>query len=522
MARNLYLFKETTPNIDGGFHLISENPFNIVRYLEDVEKLVDTIPLDNYRINTNTIKVKYKETYEEVINNISYIIDADFTNAQLKYFRAYFVDSYEIQSGYVVFNCRIDLWGSYAHKAVINNTLEIKATKMEGDDVFNVYEAMGGITSAQQSVNYIKDEDVAIVFYVACVISDNILHSEPTTQILPFACKLSYLRGLFDSAIQTRYHSAEIASMVVSGITALPTSAWYFNTDAEVQKIYIVPNAILNYDDWGFNFISKSKASESMEDGKVTFEARAIKPSKTALPFEIKVNDMDINKKYFVGVIGEGLELVHLTKDNYVLFDFEVSHDGIHVVVKQADNMKDISSHFQVSIIGNAIVEDTLQKIAWWGKHMSGVLSNAQSIAGASNYVAMGLKAGQFIGDTLGLFGERSKASGTISNGDGTITFDWYRGSDVTKVNYPFYFNKYQSAIDEEDHARRYGVNFKINLNENNLYDLTREIDTHELLGVGPFSATYIACESIVQGVPLQACEYIRNQLQKGVYVNLI
>ena len=533
MSRQLYIYSGITPNVENGIFLTCTTPKQIIDYLRN--DLVAVIALDNYRVITNTIKINYDTAIFGLnkVNKISYIIDADIRGTSVYYFRAYFVDNYDMQSGFIVFNCHVDLWGTFAHNAILSNTLitkcnrniglgfydKIERTKMEAEDVYGVYEPMGGISSAQPSINYMNDTNVSIVFFVACVISDNLAHDESVTQILPFACKLSDLRALFHATLQARYHSVEIATMVISGITQLKSTSWLANLDAQVLKMYIVPNDVLTLDEWGFMFISKSKVSEGMDDGKLEFEARAIRPSKTALPFEINVNQMDINKKYYVGVIGDGLELTHYTKNNYILFDFEVSHDCIQVVVKQGDAMKDITSHFQVSIIGNSLNEDALQKIAWWGKFMSGVIGKAQNIASSKNYAEMGMKGAQFVGDLLGQMGERAQATGTIGNSDGTITFDWYRGSTASRVNYPFYFNKYASVINEKERARRYGVNFREYDESTNIYILVTNILLKPLLGDGTFYPCLIACETNITGIPLEACKYIKGLLRSGLYL---
>ena len=532
MARQLILYANFTPNQDGNTYYHYHDDLGY--FYGPLSNLTNIkIDLDNYRINNNIIKVKKDAIVGFDVRQATYAIDANIGESAYSrsIHKCYFIRSYE-ELDYYVFHVEVDIWGTYIRYAQLSNInvlrcnrnigngaydrIEKTAIKYGDEDAIVFMEALGGTPSAQTMINYWEDTNVSIVFIASCVIARNVANTESVTQIIPFACTLDYLRGLFSTEVQQANRAVEIATQVISGITSLKTQSWLATNDVQVLKAYLVPTDLITFENWGLTMYSKSHVSNASQ---IEFNARAIKPSKIKLPFLIDVEQMDINKKYFVGVYDDGLEVTHFTKNNWLFYDFVINHDGVQCVVSQGDNMKDLTSHFEVSLIGSAITEDALQKIAWWGKYMSGVIDKAMGVgkAAATHWAVGAVEGAKFIGNTLGMFGEKTQATGTIGNSDGTIVFDWYRGAGFDNyVNYPFYYTKYKSAIDEKAHARLYGANFNL------MVDDLATLDTFDLLGEGTLTDTYIVANMRVSGIPKEAKDYIQNVFSKGIYMQYI
>lgn len=524
MARILRLYYKFTPNQDNNTYYMYEDDADLFTYALDYHTSID-VDLDNYRITTDRIKIKKSIITAFSIKEVTYVVEMDDVTKQI--YRCYFVNNYE-ELDYYVLHVELDLWGTYIKYATLSNINILRCNRNIGIGIYDrientntttatsIFEALGGTESAQTGINYLEDSEVAIVFIASCVIAENLV-GEYVEQILPFACTLEDIRELYDAPTQARFRAVELATQTISGITSLKTNSWLKNNDVKVLKAYIVPNEVVNYDDFGLTMYSKSEASNATQ---IEVAVTAIRPNKTKLPFLVDVSNIDINKKYYVGVYDDGLELTHYTEDNYIYFDFITNHDGVQVVVSQGDNMKDLTSHFEVSLIGNAVQQDALQKIAWWGKFLGGVIGSTYNTLSSSSWAGVASKGAQQVGNYLGMLGDRTQASGTIGNSDATIVFDWYRGAGFDEyTNYPFYYTMYESIKDEEEHARLYGASFNVYYATTS--DLT-SIDNCDLLGSGTFSDTYIMANLRVKGVPKDAKQRIENAFRSGIYLDII
>ena len=529
MARKLILYANFTPNQDGNtYYHYHDDLGYFYGPLNDLKNV--RIDLDNYRINNNIIKVKKSAIVGFDVKQATYAIDAEIGQSATSrsIHKCYFIRSYE-ELDYFVFHVEVDIWGTYIKYAQLSNINVTRCNRNIGigkydkidktifpkndSDALTYTEALGGISSPL-GVYYWEDYNVYIVFMAACVIARNGLNTESVTQIIPFACRITDLKELVTEQIAKNKGAVELAIEIISGITSLKTQSWLATNDVKILKAYLVPHVLINYDTYYLTMYSKSDASNS---DQIEVKAYAIRPSKLKIPFELDITHMDINKRYYVGVIDDGLELIHYTKNNFIFYDFAINHDGVEVVVSQGDNMKDLSNHFELSLIGNSISEDALQKIAWWGKHMANVISSAISIMGAKDTGSGISKGVQFLGNSLDMFSDKVNANGTIGNSDATLVFAWHRGAGYEDyVNYPFYFTKYKSVLDEKAHARLYGANFNL------MVDDLATLDTFDLLGEGTLTDTYIVANMRVSGIPKEAKDYIQDVFSKGIYMQYI
>lgn len=531
--RVLYLYKDTSPNKDGGKHFAVQNESVYVLTVGTQLKHLDE---NSYRIINGVCKVA-GEALEA-----TYIIDEGYDDVTfaVKYWRCYYVTGSEYVSGYTVLYLKTDLWGSYIFGAKITNGLVARCNRniglgqydeigetawQKGDaDILKNIVPLGG--TSESGVSWWEDENVVMVFFASCVLAENIAKTETTTQIIPFGLPLSDLRALFELGtmgpeVLKKYGIAELATQVVSGFNSIATTSWLKTNDVQIQKMFFLPAEAVNFDEWGFTFNSKCKAMEDASLTSLAVTCKALKPSflRKIFPFEPTGND--VNFKWFAGVHDNGIELSNFTGSTVIEYDFSINHDGVQVTVMQGDNMKDLTSQFQVSIIGNSQQNDALQNISYWGKYFTNLIGTVLKNATSQNYHYRQVAAtSSYISGLFSQLGKKSTASGTIGNGDGSVTFDWSRKYDEPSyVNYPFYLIKYKSVIDERQNARYNGANYSVHLSDGKVIDaLTHIKENNDLLGSGTLEDTYIKLDCCVTGVPLDACNYIEEKLRKGVY----
>lgn len=525
IVKSLNLYRAFTPNLDGGRHFVFSS---YESYLQQLSFCLDkTIEANNYRINALTCQIN------GITDDITYIIDIERDTAQnnaIVYFKCYYVEKITIQSGFTILSLSIDNWGTYFNKVDVQNAVLKRSNRDMGQNGVGAYdniketivtsgaelldfEALDGDATGYDFLKTYDDEDVSIVFIASLVVAQNLAGTESTTAILPLACTLKYLRELCTQEKQQRYGCVEIATQIISGITALKYQGTSFIVgDVQVLKVFMIPTDALVFTNYGYVFKTKCQCLSTTQETE--FTATLLKPSKYMKFFTINVNNMNINIKYYLGVVNDGLELTHFTKNNIVSYTFEVNHDGVNVIVAQGDDFKDITSHFEVALIGSSVSQDALQKIAYFTKSIASninIASSKTAIGGIESALSF----------ASNLLSNRTKAKGTIGNSDATLIYAW-SNVGYNKVITPYYFTKYKSVINEKKNARIYGVNYNISIGDYNLVDLLADLKyAGYLLGenvTGEHAYTFMSIECCVQGAPVEACDTIKNKLARGVY----
>lgn len=518
MKKQLFIYNNITPNIDGGLHYL-QSPFGLFYTLNNY--LLKTIDANNYRINALVCQLS------GVLKEATYIIDVEYegeaieSDDNIKYFKCYYVDKIVTQSNMTILNLSVDYWGTYINDASIekfnirrcNRNIDkgsfdaIKDTIVESVAQVLDYVPLEGDATDYDYIKTYDDDYMAIVFFASCVVSRNLTGTEKTTAILPLACTLKSLRELCTQEIQERYGSVEIASKIISGITGLQSAYEFITQDVEVLKAYIVPNHAINPSNYYYEFKTKNQATGASSE--TTFKAYILNASRYIKYFNL--SNININKKYYAGVINDGLELTNFTKNNYITYTYEINHDGINVIVAQGDKMKDISSHFEVALIGSSIAQDALQTIGNSCKAIATSITIATSQSATGFFKSLFNEAGNFLTN-------KPQASGTLGNSDASIVYNW-TNIDYRKVIVPYYLTLYTSLINEKKNARYNGANFNIILESGGLFQNLEDISLdYNLLGEGLKNYTYIQGEAIVKNVPTEAREVLQNKLARGVY----
>lgn len=522
---NLSLTKGKRP------HLYTKNVDNLLDYLADNYEVYD-IPFDSYRINANICVLSLDNLTDDLkrgVKNLTYIIEHSHYGEPY-YFRAYYVDSIVQQSNKLLLQLSVDLWTSFITQADISeleitrcnrnllygiyDDIEVLNPFRALDNDFNGYIALGGQATEDASINTIATDYVSLVCVVSCVIASRISGADKTEAVFLVGAPLRNFVNKavsLDSDIAGRYKPVEIAQRIISGAFAMPTSYWFVNSDIKILKTYVIPNECLSYyrnasgnvDGIAVKFKSVFNPTEEDEISLAYINARTINKV-------VSINNwnLDINKKYICGLRDKGIDLLRTTESQQqVVYEMALNNDGLHALIKQGEKSLDITSNFEVSLIGNAENTDALQKMAQSMEYASKLLSTFKGFTGTD--------ATSGVQSALGLakyFDNRAKANASLSNDDGFATY-YLPIDDNTKVRYPFMLTYWTSATNEDRKARIKGATF------DNFNTPLEQVFHKDFLGSAGTELTFIQAEAEVTKVCESACDFIKGEFRRGIYI---
>ena len=489
----LKLYKNVTPNYPNGYHYLFDNYDNFSSML--FPNLYLSVNLKDYRINEGIAQIKTVAPLRD-IDAITYIID-EHTDGANKYYRCYFVDSAEWQSGYIVFKLTVDYWGSYI--AALSNIHINRCNRNVGIGVYDNIEITKDNVEIEVLTPSLAFSTLSVVFTA--------VYQTGTSSVL--VNNASTAMGLY--AIELKADgSLSLADLIdrISGIYAVSAGGGAASLDAAVLKAYIVPS-----NSYGIKqaqalpeFLSKTiKGTYNfVPDCEV---ANVGAKTREGVPYPCAIT-LDPNYEYYVGMKSAGLKLARTTESTItVVFMFIMKQDGVQVFVRQGAEMLDITQAFQVGLTSNDGNFTTLQAISSGISAIHGLTAGAQQISVGSSAAG----AIQIASSITSLF--KTGNAKYQQGGDGISNFMLLSGAAQVGN---FYIAKYKSTDDETKHARIYGANYNEIVN-----DLSSIFD-YDLIGLDTTTSTFIEADCLINGIPFKAAENIRTQLKQGLYLTKI
>ena len=539
----LHLYKGIMPNSNNKHYLFT----TLAKYMTELSShLVKSVTLDNYRVNTNTIKVKIDETLTEAnASELTYAID-EKTN----YFRCYHVNRVLIQSGYVILNCSVDLWASYLLKAQLSNINVLRCNRRIGigilDDLDGTY---GALTRTYCDVwvgsdHYTSDGPTGVA---------NELMDRSKVEIV-FALKYNIEQNANGATSRIGLYSFNLKWLVQKYYDAQP------NDNQKIYKSMINPvelaidvvsgiYGIVGYNEWGgagtLNanvigaWITDAVASSSSDDIQIktkpnwkNFEDETLVPSKVIRSEVIRNMTIanDFNKQFYFGTKHNGLKLIRTTEPTLSLQIRTIpSEDKLTIIACQGDNQQDITDAFSV-VVGTTDGDITTER------QVLDVIQNSIRAIGGAIALGKGISSGNGFATALGVTslagnladdigkGRSTHIGNMVKGGDGALAY--YRiatGSPsqsasaniATPVANPYCINAYSSINDEDVNVRMFGAKFS-----EKVVSLAT-IFNSTLLGTGNVNDfTFIRANALVDGIPTDASDVIKAKLQQGI--NLI
>ena len=526
----LYLYRNIQPNTPANRFYLFSDPAQFMDLLDNSSRLVKSVTLDNYRINSNVIKVKIDTTLTETeADKLTYAVEN-----RDGYFRAYFINSVFIQSGYAILNCDIDLWASYIHKASVGYlNIErcnkvITGEKPIYDDIvaFNEDEH-AGVVDSNGAVNGLATADYLTYYqeirryYLVLVVNYNAKQNLTGSNYIATTCcmavslndlRAKYIEGI-DPEDATPAEEALLDMSVIrmaqdfaGGVYGISASLGH--NDANVVDAYIVRDFAISQT----GFYTNLKSISLLKNGTdLTLEHAIL--SNSDYSEKLYVRNVDANKQFYFGKVHGGLKLNRIYSNGYheVYIRFIVSASNVEVIAFQGNNQEDITSAFKLTITNNVSETTPLRAIAnaitQTGRVNSAVTKGFKDsgVVGAGGALLSG------IASMVGGYSIDSKIRG---DGDALMTFGGYGNY----VNIPFKATYFTSIDDESRKVGLYGATYSKVIYGPLTTNLDYIIKQENYLGSNLFG-TYVKAQIIINNLPKNANEYIYNCFNKGIHI---
>lgn len=523
MANQIYIFKQLLPNQDNGVHYYIDFPTSfIARFSGNVFLNFDS---DNYRINANILKIAYDKTIN--YKDATYVVDLDPLNEFEA--RFYFIKSYVIQSDMVIFTLELDLWQTYIKDAIFKYAVITKSNKDVGTGVYLPIEFSNSnldfiypvVEESSESVfphvGEMEDKYIDIVFLLQYnVMQDHKYNEEYITRTNLFSINL---RTLKETLVKQKeelddYSSIDLAIDYVGLIFGV--SGDFFTNDAQVIKAWIMDNRRLNFKAYANVETGVDVKSYSSYIGvnEITMQAKRVFADYKVLYVEF---ESDINKNYVLGAFNNGLELIRFTSEKLTAqYYFITNDDSIQVIVQQGNNQQDITKSFEVALTTNGVTETGFRKIA---NDFSKLVNVGEKLYKSFDKGGVGGASYELLKTAMSA-NTKPSFENVIGDGDALLTFrkEQYAVASKGLLKSPYVLTATTSIYNELNRNLQYGANFnevKRNFNMNEVLDA--QYLTHPSYNV--MYPTFIAVETNVDGIPLDAKNVIEQKLRNGIFV---
>ena len=540
-------------------HLLNEalNANNQHYYYGSIANILTTLSSqdvtfteDNYRLNNNVLRVGFTDTF-----TISVAINKHTVVHVIgDYKRVYNVLSYEIQSGYILYNVAIDLWHTYAYDAGIENIRVCRSTRIinDGNDYGFYPSAKQCLTKpTYKPIKVISTDGVTVLttygdlefdaskISIVMAIKHNTFQDQDgaTSVVNLFGIPLSTVLAKPTSAIEGIFLT--ISRVIQEFVNGIYECRHYVNSSltesfkAQLVNAWLIDNECIE-NTYGANANVVLKfATKTSISGMVNYEfTPAMISSGThsrILEYEAKPNT-----KIYVGTKYNNLEVAPIYNvygENEVEIRYIANSDTMNVYAIQGDNQVDITSAFTLNIV-QVDGDITLQRqILSQFQNALPIIASAGTIAvGAisQNPVAIG-------GGILSLANSASKYAeaqlpqhmgNIVRGGDAISTF--CEDAPYVFINgrprNPYYIIEIEDVKTNLDELKYYGLVYDFVVD--NITTLTNYDDVNS--GTSTVSTIdgydYLQCTDLIftGNIPKEASEYIYNKLINGIRIKIL
>lgn len=506
--------------------------FPFARRADFVEEIrhenIAEIDMDNYRIENGFAKINLPDKHNELAD-ANYLVDYDDEG---DFFQCYYVRKSEMLSGYAVLTLEQDWWHTYVGRASFSHIKLRRCNRNVGNGVYDGIDETFGLPNFVQldvlggssDPAIIDDNNVEIVAMLEYNNYEDAIRGNVTATGL-FSINLGYLKDYYVSqnSAYAKTSSIDLAIDFIGGINSIASTSSYFGISRRCKalKAWIVPSQFIvaRTPDRGYPYLTVN--SEGRYAKIEVMDMKALEAS--AFLTEMKVRNAtrySVNNQYVCGTLNRGLTLKRHTdpESEGVFILCVVSTDELKIVVWQGDTQEDITDSFSVFLTTNNAIETGMRAVA------NGVTAIGKTLTGTIKGISKGgaLGAASAVASSIGEFIPKGSFSEALGGGDAYR--NWYHDQSTALTRHtlsnPFGVTAMPSTIDEEMRASLTGVTFSIPLRPSiNIFDYV--INADPLDGVSAGTA-FIVVDADVSGVPLLACEQIKEILAAGVHFDYV
>lgn len=516
-----------------------------------VHSIIKSYSVDNYRINTEVLRVNLTASSETTGLTLS---EAESVRSILmedtNYYRFYYINSYVIQSGYILFYLSIDYWHSYIAKVNIENGIIRRCNKNIGTGVYdpieqtkgnptysylNVNGAIDTGTGGQHYYNMFDTSKLYLVLALNFVVYTSGNSDASVTRVETYAISLKdFKKALYDSATGASNKTSiarsfyyPLINKYISGIYACNYSSSGNDFEGNVINAYIIDADLLDVvNDTGIYTKSKMYTNGVTD---FTLSLHSVRPSvknKNIFTF----GNLSPIYEHYIGTKGNGLKVSRNT-NTYSNIDIQaiVTTSNVKVIVRQGNNEKEITEGFRLSFTttsGNLTAQR--EQVDIFRNILNFISSGAGIVTGIVTQNPLTLFGGLMgtAKNVSNLLDDATAQSfgNVVQGGDASTTFkaDYsYTGTtDTEALNYPvanpYVEAVYLSIIDENKRVSIFGASFQVELGN---MGLSPFLNNTNYLGGYTTAYTYIVLTGEYKNAPQEAIEEISSTFRNGVYL---
>ena len=505
LIANFYM---QAPNRGDYTHVFADGYENYLAKINNLLELGTSLQPNSFRFE-NGVLIALPTT--EMLNNYASMAYVVIYAKDWSFWECYWITDVEQRADKFYFGLQKDLWGTYAPVAGFSEIHTTRTNRNVGNGIYPNIE----ITKTEPQFVYtnggIKDasEMCAVALF-------NLSMEEGQDSTLG----ASYLAFIPLDGLPVAMETAKkklpllmVESDFLGGVTAWSPDGGTSTRQAQVLKAWIVPKEWVAYPKlYQMSFYVHSKHVLPVLADKAIYVV--LKPNIFTHTFSVKTELGEFYSTLYPKSslsAGPRGHLVPLVRNSEPSFNIvcETSSTELSIKLTQGTNEVDITDAFALPIGTRSTQLDSLQQLVKW----SSFVNNA-TLGAVKGYMKGGI-AGGIAGvdkNIWNLIGTSQAPVGPLGTGDAFVTYSGVSELEEYKsVSSPICIGLAISEYDEAENIYYEGA--QVDYWATSFEDIAKKP-----LYQGTGSETYFQGDCVVEYVPQASADYIRSELQRGIY----
>lgn len=537
--KKAFLFNQISVNGDLHTHVFFNALENFIAWLSANCTAYVSLDEDNYRIVQGVFKTKETDTTQGVTYLVDCYVGDDGTAQTNKPYKCYFVKDAKSQSGMALLDLEVDEWGSNIERATLSDFVAKRCNRnISGGGVYDTPKALGkpsalDVPLGEFTQNLENNNEWDILLSVDYDVSKDVSGTtKVASKVLLRVHPRDVLKARYGDDWQNAGAKEETPLMkacrYVSAIYKSDIGPSLANLDVRVNAIFLVP--FREYSSAFYKLVFKDPYGEVNAGQDFVLNAFILNEVSSTIELDIgaKLNTRQlVNNQVFIGTPLHKTPLPRFIKQEKYNVVFRYSPAGISVTGFFGTEQVDLTDDFTIPNLSNASGADLL---TFTNAILSGGFNLLKSGLKVKYAEDKGKRAGALVGFAQSALSPMVTGSAKFetiaTRGNAIDTFHIGQsresGSVITYTQYPFTYSLIPSLEDEMKRTYVDGAEFDTNISRSGGLDW---VIKQEHLGssyVGAPRETFISGEVEISGVPTKAEEYIKKEIERGIYFSIV
>lgn len=480
-------------------------------YLTKLNAVCDagpTLAPNSFRFENGILIADAVGQMASIYSSLAYVV---IYSKQFDFWECYYIIDAKFSQNKIYFGLQKDLWGTYVPEAEFSEIHAVRCNRNVGNGIYPNIET----TKTEPQFVYVNGgiKDASEMCAVALF---NLSMEEAQDSTLG----ASYLAFIPLDGLPVAMETAKkklpllmVESDFLGGVTAWSPDGGTSTRQAQVLKAWIVPKEWVAYPKlYQMSFYVHSKHVLPVLGDKAIYIV--LKPNIFTHTFSVKTelgefyNTLYPKSNLSAGPRGHLVPLVRNSEPSFNIV-CETSSTELSIKLTQGTNEVDITDAFALPIGTRSTELDSMQQLVKW----SSFVNNA-TLGAVKGYMKGGIAGGIAGADKSiwNLIGTSQAPVGPLGTGDAFVTYSGVSELEEYKsVSSPICIGL---AISEYDEAKNiYYEGAQVDYWATSFEDIAKKP-----LYQGTGSETYFQGDCVVDYVPQASADYIRAELQRGIY----